>query len=233
VVTVGKQTEERFAAKDEVRNVVLEGFKRGDYDGGLIAGMNMLKRDLTAEFPLHVASYPRDARPVPPYEGASYGTHHFGWWSIIALGFGIYFLVRIFSRRGGYGANYSGGPGATGPGGPAGGGYGGGPMGGGFGGPVSGGYGGGGFGRSMLGGILGAVGGNWLYDRFRGGPSVYGGGLGGADFRRDDAIDVPAGDDGDVGSSSSGSWDGGGSGGGDWGGDSGGGGGDSGGGGDW
>ena len=230
-VAVGRRTQERFTGKDQVREAMLARFRSGDYDGGLISGLKLARQGLLDAFPsgvrpsASVHSPSRSPMVAPRRSNAMEEAGGFSWWPVILIGTGIVIVIMLIRRRSGSSSAMTtmGGAGGTSwnqpPGGVPGGG-------GAFGGN------GGGFGRSLLGGAIGAIGGNWLYDRLRGdggGGHAYGGTERGYDRGgAGEGGGLPAGDDGDVGSVSSGSWDdsGGGSdfdaGGGDSGGDSGG-----------
>jgi uncharacterized membrane protein YgcG len=155
VVTVGKETERYFTSKNAVKQAMLEGFKRRDYDAGLTSGVDILRRDLVAAFPVDVgtSSHRKGAAPFRDEAYAASGRSGSGWWILLIVVGGI-FLIWRFLRRGSNSPTQF--PLSQNPGMGPGGGFG---NGGGFGG-------GGGFGRGILGGVLGASGGNWLYDRF-------------------------------------------------------------------
>lgn len=231
------------SARDKVGRAFLDGFRKGDFDSGLMHGIQALERalEVPAVAKPRVAEAPHGLPLAARHQG---GQSMLGTFLLIMLGiFGVLLVLRLlgglFGRSAG--AGYPGQMGMGRPGmGP--GGYAGGP-----------GYGyggrGGGFFSGMLGGLGGALAGNWLYDQFSG---RHGGGMTSADMNSPgytpdqggDAIvgadDSPAGgtswdDGGGGGDAGGGDWGGGGGdwggGGGDWGG---GGGGDwGGGGGDW
>jgi uncharacterized protein len=245
---------ERFTAllseakRDRIGHAFLEGFKKKDFDGGLLSGVEAIERALEGASIGHKAAEAPGVLPVAARPRG--GQSAMGTFLLIILGiFGVLLVLRLLGSLFGRsaGAGYPGQMGGMGmrPG-----------MGPGYGGPGYGG-GGGGFFSGMLGGLGGALAGNWLYDQFSGRH----GGMNSADAMHSadygagadpggDAIvgadDAPAGgnswDDGGAADTGGGDWGGGGAdqgGGGDWGGgggDWGGGGGDwggGGGGGDW
>ncbi len=229
------------ARREQIDQAFIQGFKKGDFDAGLIAGAEAVERQVASAPPVRGGRnvvVPRAAAPV----GAR-GQGNSGMAVLLTIGavvLGGLFLSRLFrSRTGpGYGpGGYDQGPGPM-AGGPGMGGYGPGGMGGGYGG----GYGQpqrGGFWSGVMGGLGGAVAGNWLYDQFSGRSHNAGQAQDyttGAGFM---GGDPGAGSTGNDWGGTAGDWGGndaaGGAGGGDWGGgggDWGGGGGDSGGG-DW
>ena len=214
-----------------IRQAFITGFRKGDYDAGLLDAVKTLDREVSAAKSAGVGIVqPRGARPkmVPIRAGNPRGS--FGIGSLLGIGLAIIavlFVVRLVGSLFGAGRSY-GSPmnrmgGMGGPGGP---GYG------------YGGGGGGGFMSSLFGGIGGALAGNWLYDQFSGrshgsynDSSTYDGGTDPGPGADAGAEDYSGGTHvgGDWGSSETGGGDWGG-GGGDWGG---GGGGDAGTGGDW
>jgi hypothetical protein len=238
---------ERFASllprakRERIGEAFLEGFKKRDFDGGLLQGAQAIERALEGASVGHKAAQAPGGVPLAARRPGGGGHSMLGTFLLIILGiFGVLLVLRLlgglFGRSAGAGYNQMGGMGmprpGMGPGGP--GYYGGGP-----------GYGGrgGGFFSGMLGGLGGALAGNWLYDQFSGRH----GGVNSADavHSTDYASGIPdQGGDAIVGADDNpgggASWDDGGTtdtGGGDWGGgggDWGGGGGDwGGGGGDW
>jgi uncharacterized membrane protein YgcG len=230
---------ERFAAllpkakRDRIGEAFIDGFKKKDFDGGLLSGVHAIERALEGASIGHKAAeapgvLPAAARP----RGGQSTMGPMGTFLLIIVGiFGVLLVLRLlgglFGRSAG--AGYPGQMGGMGmrPGmGPGGPGY--------YGGPGYGGR-GGGFFSGMLGGLGGALAGNWLYDQFSG---RHGGmtasdamhstdyGAGGADQGGDAIVgadDSPAGgnswDDGGGADTGGGGGDwGGGGGGGDWGG---------------
>lgn len=171
-----------------MRDAFLDGFRRGDFDAGLKAGVEKIRQELgdahSAESraalpgPSPLPGPRGDAAPdiqiqAPPPRGGG----ALGWLTLIVILLGIVIIFRIL--RGVFGAMTGGynrpsmPPG--GPGGPPHDGYGGGGHGGGYG-PR-----GGGFLSGMFGGLGGAILGNWMYDRFNrpGGHYPTGGHAGG------------------------------------------------------
>jgi uncharacterized protein len=198
-IVVGKRTEQRFTAadRDAMLGVMLERFKKKQFDEGLLAGLRFARDELLADFP---AGGERAAAGGAPKEQATDRSAGGlpGWaWLLLIVG-GVWLLIA-FART-----NRE----ARASGAPASGGY-----------PPQAGYGGGSFGRSLLGGLFGAMAGQWLYDRWTGHGDAWG--SGGRDddaYRRDDASDWS--DRGDIGGSSGGDfYDSSDSGGGDSGGD--------------
>jgi uncharacterized membrane protein YeaQ/YmgE (transglycosylase-associated protein family) len=210
---------ERFAAvlprakRDSIGHAFLAEFKKNDFDGGLLHGVQAIERALEgATVGHHAATAPGGIEPRHQPAGAARargGQSTMGTFLLIILGiFGVLLVVRLlgglFNRSAG--AGYPGQMGMQRPGmGPGGGpGY--------YGGPGYGGR-GGGFFSGMLGGLGGALAGNWLYDQFSGRH----GGMSSADaiHSADYTSGTPDGGDAIVGA------DDGGGGGGDWGGDGG------------
>lgn len=202
VVTVGKGTQSRFGGADQLRNIIIAEFKKGSYDAGLTGGISYLRSELPTLFPATdgVASA-RGRRSQAPIPQGNMSYENTAWNSQSApapsggFGFGsliIFGLIFMFIMRlfGGAGRGLGG-----------------------F---------GGGRGGSFLTGLFGAFAGNWMYNRF------FGGGMGNAwgsgyDHHPNSPMDSGGGflsDNGDVGSSSMGSWGDGGSdsgnGGNDW-----------------
>ena len=205
VITIGRSTQSRFGAGDTVRNVMLQEFKAGRYDEGLLAGIGVLRKELPLAFSL---ASPRDRfaagsrqAVLPGGEGqfsridgpaprsASTG---FGFGGLLMIGLLIFAISRLFGNRG---------------------------MGG-----MGGGLMGRGAGGSFMSGLFGAVAGNWAYNHFFGGNGM--GSAWGSQYPSDSPFDSGGSfgnDDGAIGSSSSGSWNDGGDsgggfdgGGGDW-----------------
>lgn len=199
-VTVGRGTEARFRDGEAVRSVMLEHFRHGDYDGGLLAGVGLLESRLTSSFAPGATSYQRGER------AAAGGSNVWLWLGVLSGGALLAWLIWRLRKRNPdamaygpptgelgrvYGAN-SPGPGNVAP------------------------AGGGGWGRAILGGAAGALAGNWLYDRF-----FHGGHDGSAHAAMPNDSDAPSPDFGDVGDTFAGGdgadWsDGGGGGGSDW-----------------
>jgi uncharacterized protein len=150
---------------DAISSAFLGGFKKHDFDTGLLEGVRAIGREAS----LARADAPPVARPraapaqrpfgapdrVPARGGGGGG---FGFGALLVIGLlvvGVLVVFRLLgSALGGGMGRGSGGPG--GPGGPMG------RPGYGFGG------GGGGFMSSLFGGIGGALAGNWIYDQFSG-----------------------------------------------------------------
>jgi hypothetical protein len=244
---------ERFArllpesARTKIGRAFLEGFRNGDFDAGLLHGVQALEGALEGSvIKPRAAEVPHGLPVAARHRGE--GSSTMGTFLLIILGiFGVLLVLRLLGGLFGRSAG-AGYPGQMGMGQP-----GMGPGPGGYGGPGYG-YGGrgGGLFSGILGGLGGALAGNWLYDQFSGRHS---GGMTSADAMHSTdygadqggdasvgADDNPAGgtswDDGGGGDTGGGDWGGGGGdwggGGGDWGGGGGGGGGDwGGGGGDW
>jgi uncharacterized membrane protein YeaQ/YmgE (transglycosylase-associated protein family) len=245
---------ERFATllpeakRERIGREFLEGFKKHDFDGGLMRGVQAIEQALAGASVGHKAAQAPGGLPLAANHRGGQST--MGTFLLIILGiFGVLLVLRLlgglFGRSTGAGyPNQMGGMGMPRPGmGPGGPGY--------YGGAGYGGR-GGGFFSGMLGGLGGALAGNWLYDQFSGrhgnfnsSDAVHSGDYASGVDQGGDAIvgadDNPAGggDWGDAGTNDTGGGDWGG-GGGDWGGgggDWGGGGGDwgggGGGGGDW
>lgn len=178
VVTVGKQTERAFTNKEGVKTAFLEKFKQKDFDGGLLAGLGVLRQDL-------VAGFPQASQSPTVYKEAEGNGIHWIWFLLIGA-VGVFILVRLLTPRT---PTYSRGPDGQ-------------PIYNDYGG------GGGGFGRSFLGGIFGAVAGSWLYDRFTGNDHNTYAGSNHDNYRDSgSSTDLSRTDDGAVGSSSSDSWD--------------------------
>jgi len=142
-----------------IRDAFTNEFRKGDFDGGLLRGVDSISRSLTehpaAGVPGRRAAAPAGGRPQPGASGVG---------SILILVLGVVVVMMILRGIGrlfgggmnqGYGQGPMGGPGGMGRPGFGGPGYG--PQGG-----------GGGFMSSLFGGIGGAMAGNWLYDQFSG-----------------------------------------------------------------
>ena len=166
-VTVGRATQERFHDAATARNAMLERFRQDDYDGGLLAGLQVVESGFRREFAAGApaAARVRNPEPRPEQEGSS------PWLWLLLLGGGGLLAVgvwRFLSRRVSASRSYQPqyGEGDLGRGlgsmGPSNIGYGAGGVGYGAG---SAGGGGGGWARPVLGGVAGALAGNWLYDR--------------------------------------------------------------------
>lgn len=204
-----------------IEKAFVAGFKKGDFDAGLLEGVQAIATEAAAAQSelgsLRTANAPAPGRPfaAPARRGNPNGS--FGIGSLLGLGLlilAVLFIVRLvgalFNRGSGYAQ----------------------PMGGRMGGPGYGpgyGGGGGGFMSGLFGGLGGALAGNWLYDQFSG--RHHGGDYtGGATYGESNA-DTGASDWSGGADAGGADWSGGADGGGDWGG--GGGGADWGGGGDW
>jgi uncharacterized protein len=176
LITVGRHTQDRFGASDaeRMRGVMLERFKKSDFDGGLIEGLRYAERILKASYApgrgVPAVEQRRVDPPSAPYREAPVhtraaeksgcsGASIFGVLLVVGLIWLIVGLIRGIWRA------VSGG--GSSPSAPSGGGYTGsygGGYGGGYGAP--GGGGGFGWGKAIAGGLFGAVAGNWVYDRF-------------------------------------------------------------------
>lgn len=231
---------QRFLGDDRrqaIDQAFIQGFKKGDFDAGLIAGAEQIERQV-AVAPAPVRGGGRNAvvpRAAAPVGARGQGSSGMG--VLLTIGLvvvGGLFLSRLFRSRShpGFGPGYGPTVYDRDPGPMGGPGYGPGPgYGGGFGQPQR-----GGFWSSVMGGIGGAMAGNWLYDQFSGRSHHHGGSeyttgagfTGGVDpsaGTNDNDWGGTAGDWG--GSGAGGDWSGGGSdwgggGGGDWGGGGGG-----------
>jgi len=202
-VVVGRHTGERFTStdRDELVAVLLDRFKKKQFDEGLLAGLRVTRDKLVATF---AASGERAAARGAPHgqfaDRAPAGGLP-GWMWLLIIAGGAWVVIALVRGRS---QQQQVPPGTPAPGG----GY-----------PPSygyGGYGGGGFGRSLLGGLFGAMAGQWLYDRMSGGGESYGyGDRADTSYRGDDPSNWS--DRGDVGGSSGGDF-GDSSGGGDFGG---------------
>jgi uncharacterized protein len=225
------------SGRAEIKGAFVDGFRKGDFNAGLLHGSDMIGDVLATATPPTSAPHRGAARPqfggqAPQVPGGQPRRAGFPWWAgalliIAVLWIGLRVLGSLF------GGNRMGGPMSQ-----AGGGYPGGGPGYGAPGPGYGGRGGGGFMSSLFGGIGGAMAGNWLYDQFSG-RHHGGGGMYPDQTSYDQGVN-PADDPATGawgGAGESADWGGGDAGGGgDWGGGGGGGdwgGGDGGGGGDW
>src|SRR5579883_1574229 len=69
LITVGRRTEDRFTAADarRMREIMLARFAKGDFDGGLIDGLEFAQRSLVAAFPATSGTVrgPVEVRPPP------------------------------------------------------------------------------------------------------------------------------------------------------------------------
>lgn len=177
------------------------GFRRGDFDAGLLKGSEAIASAVTEAGPLPSGRAQAPDRRGAPVPGGRRPQGSSGLGVLLVIGaviLGVLFLTRMFGRanRGAYG-------GPPGPGGPMGG-----P--GGYGAPGYGapGFGGrGGFFSGLLGGLGGAMAGNWLYDQFSGRHHHHPDSTGGAGYAPGEA-GPPADAGGDWGSPSEGgtSW---------------------------
>lgn len=182
LISVGRHTQDRFSGGDaeRMRGLMLERFKKNDFDGGLIEGLRYAERTLKASYApgrgvSGVTAQRRVDPPPSPYrepyreppmqaraaeKGGCSGASIFGVLLVVGLIWLIFGLIRGIWRaiRGG----------GSSPSAPSGGGYTGSYGGGGYGGGYGGSPGGGGFGwgKAIAGGLFGAVAGNWVYDRF-------------------------------------------------------------------
>jgi uncharacterized membrane protein YgcG len=150
--------------RDGIRDAFIEAFKKRDFDGGLLRGVQAIEHALQGASTGHNTAQAPGGLPFAAR--ARGGQSTMGTFLLIVLGiFGVLLVLRLlgglFGRSGGAGyPNQMGGMGMQPPG-----------MGGGgpgYGGGGYGGRGGGGFLSGMLGGLGGAVAGNWLYDQFSG-----------------------------------------------------------------
>ena len=196
-----------------IQNSFLPGFKKRDFDAGLLTGVKSIDSELSAaksEFGTLRQGSAAGA-PIAGRGAARRGNPNggFGLGSLLSIGLlivGVLFLVRLLGRL------FGGGQASPMMGGGMRPGYGGG------------GGGGGGFMSSLFGGIGGALAGNWLYDQFSGRHG--GGGFGESSTSGDPAGTDAGGADWSGGGDAGGAdWGGGGgdAGGGDWGGGGGGG----------
>lgn len=198
-VTVGRTTQARFRDGEGVRTVMLDRFRRGDYDGGLLAGVRVLESRLTSAFPLN-GSAQKGAAPVwsrSEQTGRESSSSSSWMWILLIGGGGLLALLiwRLRSRATQasnyeapmgdqghvYGASSAsrGGMGYAGPGQ-----------------VVQNPSTGGGWGRAIVGGAAGALAGNWLYDRLFHGNSDH---EAHAATHADRDYDAPNPDHGDVG----------------------------------
>ena len=144
------------ARAGDVGRAMVPGLKSGNYSAAVLAGVTLLAQLIAADKGVQLTGVPSlPARRQPAAENG------IPWWVLVLLFFGIPWLIRAISRRGG-GSGFGGRGGGIPPVifmPPTGGGWG---RGGGFGGS-SGGFGGGGgfggFGGGMSGG--GGAGGSW------------------------------------------------------------------------
>jgi uncharacterized protein len=170
--------------RDKVRDVLVDRFKKKEYDQGLNDAVSMISNRFAEITRGRIAAAPARGGGAsggagggggPAKSSNPAGLSWFSWLIIGIIGLLIMrFILRSFQRMayGGPRPPYGpGGPGAPGPG-ASGGGYGGGyppPGGGGGGYPPPSGGGGGGFFTSLLGGLFGGAAGNWLGSKFGGG----------------------------------------------------------------
>lgn len=170
---VGSNTAQHlFTIDDRTRLVrgMVDYFKKKDFDGGLLHGVQFIEKQMDAHEPNRNAgaAQSKSTPPAvyPPVQGPGNGNVRTGWGigGIACLIIGvILFIILIRGIFGRSGSRYYGGPGGYGP--PGGsyppGGY---PPPGGYG---YGGYGGGGgFGRGFLGGLLGGALGGWAVNKW-------------------------------------------------------------------
>lgn len=203
IITVGKETEIRFRESTEVREIMLGAFRNGNFDDGLINGLNFISQKLSARFASNGgAAFPASENGSLPVPEESAGSGMPGW-LLPAVIIGAVILFSLRRRR----------PQQVGP-------YregGSNPQNTGFGGAQQ----GTGMGSSILGGIGGALAGNWLYDRFLGGSSTshaapHSHSNPDNSHGSNDYGNVGSSESGDWGSSDGGGFDGGSDGGGDW-----------------
>jgi uncharacterized protein len=152
--------------RNAIRDALMNAFKKGRYDEGLVGAVGILEQALTTSVPRLPG--PGTAKvQVQPHGGAdgAAAPGGYGVGTLLMIGLGIFgFLLLIRGLSGAFGR---GGYSPTGMGGMPRPGMGPGPGGYGYGGPGYGGR-GGGFFSGMLGGLGGAIAGNWLYDQFSG-----------------------------------------------------------------
>lgn len=165
-VTVGRTTQARFHDGEGVRTVMLDRFRKGDYDGGLLAGVRVLESRLVSAFPVNGAQ--KVAAPVATRgERIERESSSSSWMWILLIGGGglLALLIWRLRSRATQASSYEAPMGDQGHV------YGsssasrGGPLYAGPGQVVQQGSGGGGWGRAILGGAAGAVAGSWLYDK--------------------------------------------------------------------
>jgi uncharacterized membrane protein YgcG len=195
-VSVGPETEKKFGDKIKLKDTIVDHFKKGKFDDGLIAGLQFAHSRLTSVFAPAAAVTPRasgssSTPSTVTTTGADSGIMLWVWIivGIIGLWIVVGIIRAIFTP-----AVYVGGGGGYGPG------Y----MGGGY----YPGY-GGGWGSAFLGGMFGAGMASWMMGGWGHGyghttNNFYGGGTPGAGGGADPA--APASDEGRVGSTTTGDW---------------------------
>jgi uncharacterized protein len=145
----------------EIRDALVEEFKAGRFDEGLIRTAQILDSALSG--PVR-AGQPRGAAGLPVQHRGNPRGGGFGIGTLLMIGLGIFGVLLVFRILGGLfgrsGSGYSGPMNAGGMSGPG--------MGPGYGPGYGYGSRGGGFFSGMLGGLGGALAGNWLYDQFSG-----------------------------------------------------------------
>jgi uncharacterized membrane protein YgcG len=157
-VAVGNRTRTEFPDEERHRltQILLNQFKKKEYDEGLLEAVRYVRSALAAHTRVGGAPSAGSEHPRLPHEarGVEAGWSLWHWLGLgLAVLFGVWLLSAIVRALAGGGQ-----PGGyTGPGGSAG--YG--PAG-----P------GGGFFPSLMGGLFGAAAGSWLYDRFFSGESA-------------------------------------------------------------
>lgn len=148
-VVVGRATEQHFTPGQELRGMMLQKFQQGNYDAGLLTGLNFIKSQM-----IHSGKGGNAEgiqKPSSSYQRS--------WIWILILG-GMILVALLLLRRRATNHTMAGNPGVS----PS-------PYEGGYGGPVApAGYGGvgGGWAKPVLGGIAGAMAGNWIYDQVTG-----------------------------------------------------------------
>ncbi|MDE2506026.1 MAG: TPM domain-containing protein, partial [Planctomycetota bacterium] len=175
---VASETVKKFGVDEDhrkaIRDAFLDEFKKKDFDGGLLRGVEAIDHVLSRSVRKSRASGPvapglpgAAARPRGPAGGKGEGGFNMGWLiGLVVLLFVVMIVLRVIGAifraitggggAPGYGPGAMGRPGYGGPG---------------YGGPgYGGGGGGGGFMSGLFGGLGGALAGNWLYDQFRGHP---------------------------------------------------------------
>jgi uncharacterized protein len=166
---VGQETQRVFSRddRDQMLQIMLNNFKAGDFDRGLVESMGFVDKTVRANMPAVAGRTQGGGAPAPTPTRTNQRQGLFSgnvclWIGVAVVAFMVIsaFLRRRAAAQQGYGF---GGQGGYGQGGYQGG-YG--PQAG-YGQPGYG-QGGGGFGRGVLGGLLGGLGGGWLYDKMRG-----------------------------------------------------------------
>jgi uncharacterized membrane protein YeaQ/YmgE (transglycosylase-associated protein family) len=162
-VGVGAQTSRMGFTRedrDKVRNILVERFKRKEYDSGLLDSITFVSNRFDELGRARPAAAPARGASSPTTGSRSSSPGGLSWMTWLIIGIVglliVRFIMRSFQRMAYSGPQPPAGPGGT---------YGGG---GGYGPPPAG---GGGFFTSMLGGLFGGAAGNWLANRWTGGSS--------------------------------------------------------------